>query len=66
MADPDARVWNVYGVEYTLVELPPEGKCLQAIINWVEEHCEGEWTTTPTYIAFELASDAILFKLGFK
>lgn len=66
--DDDARIWDKAGTEYTPIAVPEtgNGRCQQAIMNWLEDHTEGDWICTPTYIFFERPGDALMFKLGFK
>jgi len=65
MLDPDARSWALNGTEMTAVELGWRGKCLQEMTDWLDEHTVGDYVSTPTYVFFEHATEATLFKLGF-
>jgi len=67
LIDPDARIWNEQGHEYTLVKLPKRRAEMnqKVLSDWINSHCEGEWMSTPTYVAFAIPSDALLFGLGF-
>jgi hypothetical protein len=67
LIDPDARIWNEQGTEYTLAKMPKGASQYQKkLADWINEHCEGEWISTPTYVAFKIPSDAILFGIVFR
>lgn len=62
----DEKVWTESGQEMTGIALGHPGtKCLQVLINWLDENTKGEYVITPTRIFFEHGSEATMFKLKF-
>ena len=48
------------------IKLDRESTNAFEIFDWCDKHCTGEWTSTPTIVAFENEADAVFFKLSFK
>lgn len=57
--------WTVECPDMTIVNLPERGKCLEDIVQWLDEHTSGDYLITPYYVGFEIETEATLFRLGF-
>ena len=70
--DIDAKMWDSNGNLMTVYPIPAKmsprtnhASYRKRAHAWLDKHTEGEWRSTPSYIAFEYDSDLLLFRLGF-